>query len=1208
MESKKFHQVLQDQVLIIDGAMGTMVQDLFLPDSAYGGTQFSMLSDLLVFSRPEEVKTIHLKYFKAGSNAVETNTFGASPLRLQEFDFKQLNLSGFPPQEDGEDLSSLKLNDFCYRLNKQASEIANRALKEYKSSAAYDGRPLFVLGSIGPSNWVLSSTEADLNKGNFDQIEDNFYQQTCGLIDGGADVLLFETQQDILELKVAVLGAKKAMEEKQVLRPIICQVTVDQFAKMQIFNTDIHAALICIQEIGIDVFGINCSIGPDLMVPIVKKIAQISPLPISVIPNAGLPVSEAGKTVFKLSPADLAKHLKTFVSESGVNIVGGCCGTTPKHIQAIVKELRGISPKSRKTDKGLYVSGPQNAVKIDGKENLIRIGERLNVRGSKKVRLAVENESGELDQSVLEDVISEQTRDLGIEIIDVCMDSNLVDTPKTLVEVIQGQTVNFSGAMCIDSFDVKALEEAIKVYPGRPIINSISLEEYAPGVDKIDAVLEVTHKHAPLYICLATGPKGPAMTADEKFDLAEKIVKKVTSQYNVKPEQLLIDINAFPIGAESVAGMNFSMESINSIPRIKKIHPDLKLTIGVGNLTNGLANKPYMRKVLTSVFLDEARKVGLDAAIINPNHYIPVESLPKEDYEIGLLVIRNRDMEAFEKLEEIALLKKGEKVVKRSTYADLDLIPAVCEKIKDGFKSREIGEFEFDGYKFVYKDRIVFEVAKIIKNIEPLILINDYLMVAMEELGDGFAIGEVSLPHLLKSADVMKHVMGFLESYMQKKTGKDIAEEIQYKGTIVLGTVYQDVHSIGKDLTKTLLENYGYRVIDLGVQVPLDQFIENAKKHNANAVGMSALLVQTSNHMITVSGMMDQAGLKHLDILIGGAPVNHRHAAYVAMSGEKSVEKIKNNVFYCGSAMDGVNVLNALMDKDRRTQLLDTNESKLKDSYEKAVRLSQKRETLLKRLPRRKTSFSSSHPKMEIFPNSKHVKIKMTAFLPYLNENVLYSLNWKYGGKGSWARKGVTKKNLEAQLKEWAGKSEINSWVEPQGIMGVFPAKAIDENRVVVFSPKDKTTELGRFHFNDIIGEGKKDIFSIAQYFKKGEFDLIGLQITTGGCKVDQAIQIIKQDDQSDALILQGLSDRVAEDMAQYVHEMMDRLVGISEHTGARYSPGYPAMTGLENNLIIAKLLDAENILGISLTDAHEFYPTGTTAAVACFHPDARYK
>ncbi|MGK0289116.1 MAG: 5-methyltetrahydrofolate--homocysteine methyltransferase [bacterium] len=1206
MNPQEFRNFIQEQVLIIDGAMGTMIQNLNLDEKAYGGGEFQMLSDLLVFSRPNEVKGIHQEYFEAGANAVETNTFGASPLRLQEFDFSKLDLSDFPKEQS--DIATLPLNEFCYRMNKQAAEVANQAKEEYQKSSSYDGRELFVFGSIGPSNWVLSSTKADLNKGTYEQIEDNFYQQVLGLIDGKADVLLFETQQDILELKVAVLGAKRAMKEKGTELPIISQVTVDQFSKMQIFNTDIHAALTTVQNIGIDVFGINCSIGPDLMIPTVEKLSKYATIPISVIPNAGLPVSEAGQTIFKQTPEDLANHLKNFVDNFGVNIVGGCCGTTPAHIKAISDTLKGSKPKQREYDQGVYVSGPQNAILLDGSDSLIRIGERLNVRGSKKVRDAVENE-GSIDQEVLEEVINEQVRDLGIDVIDVCMDSNTVDTTQTLVDVIKSQTVDFSGAMCLDSFDVEALEEAIKVYPGRPIINSISLEEYQPGVDKIDAVVKPTYQHQPIYIALTTGPKGPAVTEDEKYTLAKEIYEKVTSSYPVEAKQLLFDVNAFPIGAESIEGMNFAMESIRSIPRVKSIHPDIRTTIGVGNLTNGLAKKPYMRKVLTSVFLDEARKVGLDAAIINPNHYVPVESLPKADYEIALKIIRDRDMDAFEQLEEIAEAKKGNIVKKRSNYDDLETVAAVCEKIKDGYKQREKGEIEIEGMTFIYIDTIVLQIAELIKDIEPLVLINDHLMNAMEELGSGFAEGTVSLPHLLKSADVMKQVMGFLEDYMKRKSGESLEGGINYKGTIVLGTVYQDVHSIGKDLTKTLLENYGYRVIDLGVQVPLEKFVETAKEYQADAIGMSALLVQTSNHMITVSEMMKEAGLEDIDILIGGAPVNNRHAAYVAMAGEKSIENIRDNVFYCGSAMDGVNIMSVVVDKKQKTTTLEKNKKKLIKNYERAVNIASVQKGLFATLPRRTSEFTASHPQIQQWNDAEKVYIDLMDFLPEINRKNLFVLNWKYGGKSTWEKKGVSKEILEEKLQKFAKKAQENGWLEPQGICGLFPCKAINESEVAIFDPSNLEKEVARFSFNDVIGQGKKDQFSIAGYFKTDEFDLIGVQISTAGSKVDQFIEEIKVDNQEEALILQGLSDRIAEDMAEYLNKKLSEKVyqNLTERPNQRYSPGYPAMSEIKNNLTISNLLGAVEILKIRLTDAHEFHPTGTTAAVVCFHKDAGY-
>lgn len=1207
----KFLQALKEQILVLDGAMGTMIQNLELSDADFGGSEYKMLSDLLTFSKPEELKQIHLKYYQSGAHAVETNTFGASPLRLEEYDFSRLDLSQFSPIPDGLDLKELSHEDLAYYLSKRAAEIACEAKQDYQKDSTYNGRPLFVLGSIGPSNWVLSSTNANLRRATYEKIMDNFYVQTLGLIDGGVDVLLFETQQDALELKAGIHGAQKAMREKKVKLPIMAQVTVDQFCKMQIFNTDIVSALTTLQGIGIDVFGINCSIGPDLMLKTVEKLSEYSQLPISVIPNAGLPVSENGKTVFKFSPQDLAKYLKDFVLTQGINIVGGCCGTTPEHIKEIAKSVAGLQPQERKLKKRSFVSGPQNAVELDSNQSLIRIAERLNVRGSKKVKDAVEG--GETIQfEALEEVMTEQVEDLGVPLIDVCMDSNQVNTEEVLVEVIKKLTTDFRGAMCLDSFSVEALIEAIKVYPGRPIINSISMEEYSPGLDKVDAVVSKTHQHNPIYIGLATGPKGPGATAEEKFDLAKEIYEKCRDKYGVQAEQLIIDVNAFPIGSESNENMNFALESIKSISMVKSIHPDIRVSMGVGNLTTGLGKKPYMRKVLTSVFVDEARKAGLDAAIINPHHYVPVESLDQDDVEIAKKVILERNMDAFAELEEIAERKTGVTVVKKKSYDDLALEERICQKVKDGYKQREAGQVQDGDFTYEYKDKIVEDVAQALKTHQPLDFINEYLMAAMKELGDGFGRGEVSLPHLLKSADVMKQAMGYIETFMRHQTGTDIHEEIQYKGTIVLGTVYQDVHSIGKDLVKTLLENYGYRVIDLGVQTPLERFIDEAKKNKADAIGMSALLVQTSNHMITVAKMMQEAGLHHTDILIGGAPVNLRHAAYVSMHGQENEKLMIPNVFYCASGMDGVNVMNQLKEsEEKRKTITQKNLEELKWHYEHAVKKKSEEDHLLKTLPRRKIDLNGLTRDGSLYCGPEKIERSMHDLLECLDLKTLFSLNWRYGGKSSWAKKGITEEKLKAQLMDWVRVCDEKGWLKPQGVYGLFPCQAHDDE-VIIYDPKNLTHEIARVEFTKIIGRQKEDVFSVAQYFlpkSSGHYDVIGLQVSTGGKQVEEQIEKFKADgDTESAHFLQGLADRVAEDMADYLHQFLRTKMKVQAKTGQRYSPGYPALKNIEMNRVILDVLAASDHISINLTEACEFDPPGTTGAVVCFYESAGYE
>ncbi|MFQ5450868.1 MAG: homocysteine S-methyltransferase family protein [Nitrospinaceae bacterium] len=1202
-----FKKEIEKRVLVLDGAMGTMVQNLGLEDSAFGGPEFKMLTDLLIFSRPDALENIHLKYLQAGADIIETNTFGASPLRLKEFDFSTIDPTGLQAVPESLDLTQCDYEALTRHLNLEGARIARRAADRYRSLPEYDGRAVFVAGSIGPSNYVLSSTQANLKQAAFAQIVDNFRLQAAGLIEGGADLLLFETQQDILELKAAILGARKAFEEQNRSLPIMVQVTVDAFSKMQIFNTDIHAAYTAVAGMGIDTFGINCNVGPDQMTATVEKLSRFCGHPISVVPNAGQPISVDGRTCYKLDPDPMAETLESFVRDHGVSIVGGCCGTTPAHIAALKARVQTSVPAAGEPNRMVYVSGPQEAVPLDSSKGLVRIGERLNVRGSKKVREAVETGDG-LKMDTLEEVVSEQVKDLGIDIIDVCMDSNIVETEKVLPQIIHQLTSDFKGVMCIDSFSVEALKTAIEVYPGRPIINSISLEEYQDGQSKLDAVLSLTHGHCPVYIALVNGPKGPGQTADEKYDLAVEIVKQAGEKYGVTPDQILIDVNAYPIGSESVEGLNFCAETLACLPRIKAIHPGLKTSIGVGNLTNGLAQKPYMRKVLTSVFLDEARRAGLDCAILNPNHYVPLESLTQHDVDLARKVILHRDMEAFEELEQIALTKKTGTVQKKTDYAGLTPEESICQKIKDGFKQKEEGSVEKDGGTFPYRDRIVLEVARILDKHAPLDFIGDYLMKTMRELGDGFGRGEVSLPHLLKSADVMRNVMEFLEAVMRMKSGVLPGEAINYKGVVVLGTVYQDVHSIGKDLAKTLLENYGYRVIDLGVQVPLDRFIETARKEKADAIGMSALLVQTSNHMITVARMLKEQSFE-IPILIGGAPVNHRHAGYVAMYGQGDTERILNNVFYCESGMDGVNTMNRLKEEKDLPELLESNRERLLREYQRAKGFLENRDQLLETLPRRIVGFKNHAVPSDGYGIHK-VAFKLNKLSRNLDVKSLFSLNWKFGKKSSWKQKGVTLEQLQALEKEWIEKAGEKGWIRPQARFALLPAQSENDD-VIVYDPDDCKKEIARIHFTPCIGKGRKDKFSIAQYFypkSSGRMDVIGMQITTSGAAAEQAIAEFKrQNDSESALFLQGLCDRVTEDLAEYIHQLLRERAGLKkEKYGQRYSPGYPALVDLIHNKIIWETLHAEDI-GVKLTGSNEFDPPSTTAAVICFHREAGY-
>ncbi len=1207
--TQTFLQRIQEKPLCLDGATGTMIQQLELDDAAYGGADFKMLVDLLCFSTPEAIHNIHLAFFRAGADAVETNSFGSSPLRLNEYDFSALDPSAFAVNPYGLELRGMDGKDLAFHLSRRAAEIACEARAHYQREPGYDGRPLYVIGSIGPSNYVVSATTANLRHADFDSIAENFYLQARGLIAGGVDALLFETQQDILELKAGVFGARRALAKAGKALPIMAQVTVDQFSRMQLFNTDIHAALVTLQGVGIDVFGINCSIGPDLMEKTVEKLSRYSPLPISVIPNAGLPASENGRTVFRFEPDRFAEILRHFVEDYGVSVVGGCCGTTPEHIARTSEMLKSAQPKQRKPEPGVYVSGPQEAVLLDSGKGLIRFGERLNIRGSKKVRDAVENDTG-INHDALEEVVREQVQGLGCEIIDVCMDSNQVDTVATLCDVAHRQTMDFSGAMCLDSFQVDALTAAVKVYPGRPILNSISYEESAPGLLKMDAVIEATREHSPLYVALCTGPEGPAATAEQKVALAGRILDRALERYGVPHAHILVDVNVFPIGSESDPNMNFAVETLEGVRLLKERYPETMTILGVGNLTNGLAAKPYMRLVLTSVFLDEARKRGLDAAIINPNHYLYVEDLDKEHYALGIKIILEHDMEAFETLERIAESKRGD--VKKHTvaYETLDTDTAIMEKIKDGFKERESGSLEFRGNRYSYEDKIVLQVAEALDRWEPLDFVNARLMAAMQELGDGFAKGEVSLPHLLRSADVMRQVMGFIEAYLRNHSESASKEAQRHKGVVVLGTVYQDVHSIGKDLAATLLENYGYKVIDLGVMTPLQKYIDTAVEHKADAIGMSALLVQTSNHMITVSRMLEEQDID-LPLLIGGAPVSDRHAAYVAMAGKDDANEMRGNVFYCRTAMDGVNIMNQITGGKATPAFYEENRRKLVRKYEQAQRRLETETQLLATLPRRTISYESveSRPPVQWF-NSRVYSYPLEEFLPYIDKRTLFALNWRFGGPAGRGRFGHSDEEMETLFAQWTEKAAQHRWIQPQGVMGLFPCYS-DGEEVIILDPEHPDREIARIAFTTVIGAGNEDLVSGAQYFAPrldGSLDTIGLQLTTAGAQVEDVIaEFKKKDDYESALFLQGLSDRIAEDMAERLHAVARELVGVPPNGGQRWSPGYPGMKNIMLNLNIHQALQAESLIGVQVTEAGEFRPTGTTAAAVSFHPDARY-
>ena len=1164
-----FLETIKKQIIVMDGAMGTMIQSLNLSDDDFGGKEFNILYDILVFSKKSSLKKMHTAYFKAGANCVETNTFGSNPFRLQEFNFKNINKKNLSDLPADFNINKADIKDISYKLSLLSSKTAKEALNDYKKLKEYDGRPLFVIGSIGPSNYVLSPTKAELKKSTFDEIKANFYIQAKGLIDGGCDVLLFETQQDVLELKAGIFGAQEAIRESKKKIPIMAQVTVDEFSRMQIFGTKIESVITTLSDIGIDTLGINCSLGPELMEDAIKKLSLYSKLPISVLPNAGMPILKQGIPVYDIAPKVFTKYLKNYITKYGINIVGGCCGTNPTHIKELASAVKDIKPKKREVSDKEFISGPQERVSLDSTKDIIRIGERLNVRGSKIVKQAVELET-KVDFNALEKVASNQTKELGLKVLDVCMDSNIVNTQKTLGDVIYNLCIDFDGALSIDSFETQSLIEAVKKYPGKPIINSVSIEKIDKKESKIDIVLKQTACHSPYYVIMLADEEGPAKTCAKKIEIAEKSIKEC-KKYGVTPSQLFVDINAFPIGSETNKEENFALESLKSIKGIKKLNHKIKTIIGVGNLTNGLAKKAYMRLVLTSVFLDEGKKLGLDAAIVNPSHYVPVESIDKKDYKLGQQIILKKDMTAFEKLEEIAEKKVGIKK-KTVSYEKLTVKEKIYNKIKEARKEHQKGKVKVENLSFNYEDKIVLDVAEALKELKPLELINEYLIPAMKDIGDDFAEGKVSLPHLLKSADLMKYSMEFIENYMQKKEGRKLKKK---RGLIVLGTVYQDVHSIGKDLTKTLFENYNYEVIDLGVQIEPETFVSTIKKSKADAIGMSALLVQTASHMLTVSEIMSKENID-IPILIGGAPINKNFAVDVAMAGKESVKEIKSNVFYCASSMDGINVLEKL-NSNKKEEVLEKNKKELTEIYKK---VKEKKKEIL---PLKKRAIKLNDKKLPDL-NFKIETVKKEWNIENLNIKALHSINWKL------------KKILpEEEISEWIEMAKKENITNAVGKIAFFECNS-DGKDLIIYKP-GTNEEIEKISFKKLISKDKKEYYYISSYFlpkKKKKKDIVGFLISRAGIPNKE---IKNRLDNEASFMLTGISNRIAEDMANFLHQKIAKK-SLDKKLTSRYSPGYSALS-IKNNKVIYKLLKA-NKIGIGITEAGEFLPLSTTAAIVC--------
>ncbi len=1151
--NRRYLDAIQDHVLIFDGAMGTSIQSHNLTAGDFGGERTEGCNDYLVITRPDVIEEIHESFLAVGSEAIETDTFRSNRITLAEYG----------------------LEDRVIEINRAAAELARRVADRFEQET---GIARYVAGSIGPTGKLPSSDDPDLGNITFDELAHVFYEQAQGLVEGGADVLLVETSQDILEVRAAVVGINHYFEHAGVRIPLQVQVTLDTSGRM-LFGTDIASALTTLEALPIDVIGLNCSTGPEHMAQPVKYLTEHSTRPISVLPNAGLPINVDGEAVYPMLPDPFAEMMSEFV-DWGVNVVGGCCGTTPEHLARLVARVKGSAtarrePHARQPETEPAASSGMRAIALRQSPPPTLIGERVNSQGSRKIkRLLLEDDY----DGILE--VAKQQVDSGAHILDVCVAlTERADEADQMKKVVKKLSMAVDVPLMIDSTEPDVIDAALNLYPGRGLINSINLEN---GRKRVDAVLPIALRHGAAVIALTIDEQGMAKTAGRKLEVAREIYDIAVNEFGLAPGDLIFDDLTFTLATGDPEMASSALETMEGIRLIKNTLPGVLTSLGVSNVSFGLGKAA--RAVLNSVFLYHCVKAGLDMAIVNPAHITPYSEIPDDQRQLATALIFNEHPDALAEFIQY--------------YEEHDVTVGGDEQVDptEGMTAEQALHWQIVHRK---KEGVETLIDDCLTRQEAVGVLNNVLLPAMKEVGDRFGAGELILPFVLQSAEVMKKSVAYLENFLDRKEGTS-------KGVIVLATVYGDVHDIGKNLVRTILGNNGYTVHDLGKQTPANVIIDAAVEHHADAIGLSALLVSTSKQMPLIVNELARRNLA-FPVLIGGAAINRAFGRRILFL-EDSGEPYAPGVFYCKDAFEGLSVMDQLTDPDKRDTLLG---QVVGDAYKE---LDKKRPEVADRRKAGQRSTVVPAPDIPTPPfwgTRAVLDIPLDSVFPYIYKPELFRLSW--GAKNTqgeeWQR---LEAEFETRLARMKKETLADKTLVPQAVYGYFPAQS-DGDDLVIFDPvcfevNDGLEEIARFSFPR---QPAGDHLCLADYFAPvgGErVDVCPLQVVTVGRRATERFDRLQAANAyTDAYFFHGLAVQTAEATATYMNRHINRELGIPVERGKRYSWGYPACPDLDDHVTLFRLLPAEDKLGMALTPAYQLVPEQSTAAIVVHHPDARY-
>jgi 5-methyltetrahydrofolate--homocysteine methyltransferase len=1172
--NRRYLDALEQRVLIFDGAMGTSLQQQQLSAEDFGGGQYNGCNDYLVISHPEAVEKVHRSFLDVGVDVLETDTFRSNRITLAEY-----GLAGR-----------------VHEINQAAARLACRLADEY---ARRSGQPRFVAGSIGPSGKLPSADDPELSDISFDELVDVFCEQAAGLIAGGVDLLLVETSQDILEVKAAIAGIQRAFEQSGMTLPIQAQVTLDTTGRM-LLGTDIAAALAILEGLGIDVIGLNCSTGPEHMRQPIAYLGENSRLPVSCIPNAGLPLNVDGDAVYPLKPEPFADAMVEFIEKNQISVVGGCCGTTPAHLKLLVERLGGW-PERRSHPLRPLTSLPRlasatRATPMRQEPPPLLLGERCNAQGSRKFKRLLLDE----DYDAILELAREQV-DGGAHALDISVAvTERPDEAELMRRVVKKLASGVEVPLVIDTTEPEVMEAALKTAPGRCMLNSTHLEG---GRMKAERVFGLARQHNAAVLILTIDERGMAKTAANKLEVARRIYEMAVNEYGLRPEALVFDTLTFTLATGDPEFANSAIETLEGIRLIKSELPGVLTSLGVSNVSFGL--DPAARPVLNSVMLYHAVQAGLDMAIVNPAHITPYAEIPPEVRGLTEDLIFNRTAEALQKfIEHFDSAKESGEVGPQARGAG---------RVVDALSSLTAEERLHWRILHRHKDGVESDIDEIITRLAStgestsgssgrheaaVQLLNTVLLPAMKEVGDKFGAGELILPFVLQSAEVMKKAVAHLEGYLERVEGTS-------KGVVVLATVYGDVHDIGKNLVKTILSNNGYTVIDLGKQVPAETVIQKAVEVNASAIGLSALLVNTSKQMPLIVNELHRRGLG-FPVLVGGAAINRRFGWRINFTEDGQLYPA--GVFYCKDAFEGLSTMEALVDVGERSDLLqrlqqDAQRELARMSAQTSAQTAAMARSAVKPIPR------SIPPGVAWGPRVVR-QMPLELIFKHLFKNELFRLSWgaKNAHGAEWERLSA---EFEARLDRMQREALRSGWLNPQAVYGYWPVQA-DGDALLLYDPTalagGSSEVLTRLRFPRQAGG---EALCLADYFAgvdSGQVDLVALQVVTVGQDASQRFDRLQAaGDYSEAYYIHGLAVQTAEATAEYLHRHIRRELELADGQGKRYSWGYPAIPELDDHRKVFDLLPAEVELGMSLTAACQLVPEQSTAAIIVHHPQAKY-